>query len=150
MTVTKFARAILLIALGVWACWIGRAESAIMAEIGVAGTGLDHRLPALYSDHLTSLELASVNLLNVISDPSSPAALGTTMLAYEPTVAAAFALPFNLSGAWATSLSNLNLPRAFWVVETDPRVVPDYRDWMHTIPPDFELAQYIETLTLRE
>jgi hypothetical protein len=123
------------------ACSIARADAAIVAAFGIAGAGTECRLSTMYSDRLATAELASENLVNLTGDASLATALGTFTLASQEIAEAAFALPFNFSGAWVTSFSNLNLPSGvYWRLVADPLAPPNFRDWVASLPPDMDAA----------
>jgi hypothetical protein len=142
MILRKFARALLMIATGSLACGLARADSVIVAAIGETGPGFDNRLPALYSDDQTKFELASNSPFDLAGNLSGTIGLGSFTLASEPLAEAAFAFPFNSSGAWATSFSNLSLPAGVYSQSvSDPLAPHGFHDWGAALPPDFEIAR---------
>jgi hypothetical protein len=131
-----------MIAAGLLACWVARADSVIVAALGVPGQGFENGLPAMYSDRLATFELASDSLFNSAGNPLAATGLGAFTLASEPISETAVALPFNFSGAWVTSFSNLNLPAGvYWELVSGPLEPPDFRDWVAALPPDFEIVR---------
>jgi hypothetical protein len=91
----------------------------------------------MYSDHLVTAELAAKSEFNLSRDPSLPIALNAFTIGPGELADAGFALPFNFSGAWVTSFSNLNLPAAvYWRLVSDPLAPRDFRDWVASLPPD--------------
>jgi hypothetical protein len=142
MILRRFARALLTIAVGLLACWVARADSVIVAAFDTQGQGFDKRLPAMYSDDLATFELASNSLFDLAGNLSGATGLGAFTLASEPLAEAAFALPFNFSGAWVTSFSNLSLPAGVYSQPvSDPPAPPGFHDWIAALPPDFEIAR---------
>ncbi len=126
-----------MIAAGLLTCQAARADRLIFAAYGVPGQGFDNTLPAMYSDHLATFDLASNSLFNIADDPSTAPGLSAFTLASEP-----LAVPFNFSGAWATSFSNLNLPAGvYWQLESGPLAPPDFRDWVAALPPNSEIER---------
>jgi hypothetical protein len=94
----------------------------------------------MYSD-LTAFGLASDNLFSVTGDSLIGAGLGTFRLDSDPLAEAAFALPFNLSGAWVTSFSNLSLPAGIdWRLASDRLAPSEFQYWGAALPHDFEAA----------
>jgi hypothetical protein len=140
MILRKFAAALLTIAAGLLACLVARADSVLVTTYGVPG--FDNKLAAMYPDRLAAAALASDNLFNISGNPLIGAGLGTFTLDPESLIEAAFALPFNLSGAWVTSFSNLALPAgAYLRLPPDPSPALDFQDWAAALPPEFGLAQ---------
>lgn len=64
----------------------------------------------MYAGHLAASELGAQNLLPLSVAASASTALGTLTLAAQPATDADCQVTFNLSGAWASTFSNLNLP----------------------------------------
>lgn len=124
-----------MIAAGLLACMTARADSLIVNSYSVLG--FDDKLPAMYSDRLAAFALASDNLFNVTGNPLIGAGLGAFTLDSEPLAESAFALPFNLSGAWVTSFSNLTLPAgAYGRWGSGPLAPVDFQDWVAALPPE--------------
>jgi hypothetical protein len=141
MILRKFARALLVIAAGLLTCLAARADRVIIPAYGVPGQGFDNSLAAMYSNRLTTSELASDSSFD-IGGASSAAGLETFILASEPLADAAFVLPFNFSDTWGTSFSNLNLPAGIYLqLVPGPLSPADFRDWVAALPPNFEIEQ---------
>jgi hypothetical protein len=138
MLVKNFLKALLVIAAGLLACWVARADPIIVAVLGVPGP-TNTGLPAMYSDHLASAEMAANNLYNLGRPAAAETAVGTFVLATEEIAGAGFSLPSNFSGAWLTSFSNLNLPpRVYWEMMSDPETPSQFHDWVAMLPPPIE------------
>lgn len=138
-----------MIAAGLLACLTARADSLIVSSYGVSG--FDQNLPAMDPDRLATFALASDNLFNVTGNQLIGAGLGTFTLDSEPLAEAAFALPFNLSGAWVTSFSNLTLPAgAYGRLVSDQAAAPDFQDWVAALPPDSELAREDQAISFND
>jgi hypothetical protein len=153
MRLRKFAGALLLIATGSLAFGVARADSRIVAAFGETGQVFDNRLPAMYSDDLTAFELASKSLFGLACNLSEATGLGS-FAASEPLAEVAFAVPFNFSGGWVTSFSNLSLPGGVYSQSMsdalmspgfqDWMAAPDFRIWLAELPPAFEMARHWE------
>jgi hypothetical protein len=140
MTLRKFARASIVLAAGLLACLVARADSAIVSSYGVRG--FDSTLPAIYPDRLAALALASDSIFNITGNPLVSAGLGTFALDSEPLAEAALALPFNVSGVWVTSFSNLTLVAgAYRRLPSGPTAALDFQDWVGAMPLESEWAR---------
>jgi hypothetical protein len=129
-----------MIATGLLACLVARADSALVSSYGPPG--FDNNVTAMYSDRLAAFALASDNLYNVTGNPLIGAGLGTFTLDSEPLAEAAFALPLNLSGAWMTSFSNLTLPAgAYRRLDSSSPAQRDFQNWIAAFPPDSDVAR---------
>ncbi len=115
---------------------IARADAFVVTAVSVAGPSVESGLPSMYSGHMTAAEFAADNLFDLSGGRRT--GLGVFAMAAGEIAQAAFALPFNFSGAWVTSFSNLNLPAGvYWELVSDPRSPPDFRDWIAVLPPAF-------------
>lgn len=138
MTLRKFVKPLLTIAVGLLACLAARVDSLIVNSFSVRG--FDNNLTAMYSDRPAAFALVSDNLFNITGNPVIGSGLGTFGPDSEPLAEAAFALPYNLSGEWVTSFSNLTLPAgAYW--DSDADATSDFQDWVAALPPDFDAGQ---------
>lgn len=140
-----------MIATGLLACWVARADSLIVAASGETGQGFENRLPAMYSDDLSTFGLASNSLYDLGGNLSGAGGLGSSTLASEPLAETAFALPFNFSGAWATSFSNLRPPAGIYSqVRSDRLAALGFHDWVAGPPPDVEIAREAWLMTFND
>jgi hypothetical protein len=136
MTIRNVARVFFLLAVGWNACRVARADSAIVAAWGGVLPGAGSGLAAMYSASFANSELAAEHLFSLPRASSSLTGLGIATLEPDELSDLVFALPFNFSGAWVTSFSNLNLPaRIYWEMVADPRTPADFRDWVASMPP---------------
>ena len=111
----KFAKALLVIAIGLLACWAAARADSIA-------------------------ESAPDNLFDSSSGSCIPSALGALTFPVKSIAQAASVYPFSFSGAWAASFSNLNLPAvAYWELAPDSPA-PASGEWAPILPPVFDTA----------
>jgi hypothetical protein len=115
----EIRKTLLTIAAGSLACLSARADSALVASYGAPG--FDNQPASNVFRSPAAFALPSDSLFNVTGNPLVGPGLGAFALDAE--------LPFNLSGAWVTSFSQLTSPVGVCGgVASDPTAALDFQD----------------------
>jgi hypothetical protein len=141
MILRKLGKAMLMIAAGLLACWVARADSIIVAAVDGPGHVFNNSLPAMHSDDSATFEPASNGLFDLAGNPPGAMGLGIYTLVSQLLGEEAFALPIDLSVGWITSFSSLSLPPAMYSQSGVDSLSPGFHDWVAGLPPEFEIAR---------